>query len=335
MQKSLIVIGAGPAGTSAAITAALAGIDTAIVDAIAFPRDRPGETRHPGIQSLIAQLGVEEQLLSAGFDRHEGTWVQWGGKRRFEPFGRDESGPWRGFQAWRADFDSILLERAREAGVRILNPCRAAEPIVDAGRVVGVVTSRGPIRANFVIDAAGGNHWLARRLGIPIEQHSPKLVARYGYTSSKLGDDDGNPEIIADDKGWTWSAKIRAGHYHWTRLNWESDDSEKAGSATDKLRAADVTWRILQPTAGPGWFAAGDAAAVLDPASSHGVMRAVMTGIMAADVIKRIAVEGQSEKAQLDGYCRWLRDWFERDVQRLRQLYGDLPQPPVWLDELG
>ena len=50
--------------------------------------------------------------------RHPGIWIEWGGPRRFEAFGRDASGPWSGFQFWRADFDALLVERAREVGIR-------------------------------------------------------------------------------------------------------------------------------------------------------------------------------------------------------------------------
>lgn len=41
---------------------------------------------------------------------------------------------------------------------------------------------------------------------------------------------------------------------------------------------------MARAVAGPGWFLAGDAAAVLDPASSHGVLRAVLTGFRAGQV---------------------------------------------------
>src|SRR5260370_495223 len=77
-------------------------------------RDRPGERVHPGIESLLGQLGLATRLAKAVGARQAGIWIEWGGPRRFEPFGGDASGPWSGVQAWRADFDALLLTRARE-----------------------------------------------------------------------------------------------------------------------------------------------------------------------------------------------------------------------------
>src|SRR5205085_11903950 len=97
-----------------------------------------------GIEPLMARLGVAEAFLAAGFLRHEGNWVRREEERRFVPFGSDAAGPWRGFQAWRADFDALLLERARKAGTVVCQPCRVLDPIVLDGRVSGIPTATGP-----------------------------------------------------------------------------------------------------------------------------------------------------------------------------------------------
>jgi 2-polyprenyl-6-methoxyphenol hydroxylase-like FAD-dependent oxidoreductase len=214
-----IVLGGGPAGCAAAITCAQRGLPVAIVERTRFPRHRPGETLHPGIEPLLEQLGLAEAVRSAGFLRHAGTWVRWSGERRFESFGADEHGPWLGFQAWRADFDVIMLDRARALGVQIHQPCRALRPLLDGGRVVGVATTDGPLHATMVIDAAGGSHWLARKLGTPVQAHSPRLIVRYGYASGELPARNGAPEIAADPAGWTWTARVRPRLFHWTRLS--------------------------------------------------------------------------------------------------------------------
>lgn len=327
---SLIVIGAGPGGTSAAISATLAGIESTILDVQPFPRPHVGESLHPAIQPLAAQLGIEDHLLAAGFTRYDGIWVQWRGARHFQPFGAGPEGAWKGFHAWRSDFDALLLERARELGVEVLQPCRAIAPILNAGRVIGVETSRGPLRAEFVIDAAGGNHWLARRLGLPIEHYSPRLLARFGYAPTCELSDGHLPSIMADNSGWTWYAKIRPELYHWTRLSFDAK-FQQCHLANQSMRGADVTWRRVAKPAGLRYFCVGDAACVLDPASSHGVLRAVMTGIMAADVIKQITRQPARQRSLLDAYNTWLRDWFLHDVAKLRQLYRRLPYPPAWV----
>ena len=136
-----------------------------LVERERFPRYRPGETLHPGIEPLLRQLGVAEAVLTADFLRHEGTWVVWNGKPRFEAFGADASGSWRGFQAWRADFDSILLAQSHACGAEIRQPAHAISAIVRDSRVTGISTTDGPLHASLVVDATGRHRWLARQLG--------------------------------------------------------------------------------------------------------------------------------------------------------------------------
>ena len=136
-KTDVIVVGGGPGGAAAAIQCAGAGLKVILMESLAFPRDQPGETLHPGIEPLLKQLGVLQKIEDAGFLRHEGNWIEWNGDLHFEPFGADEHGPWRGYQVWRADFDAILLNRAREVGVTVMQPCAAKQPLLDAGRIKG------------------------------------------------------------------------------------------------------------------------------------------------------------------------------------------------------
>lgn len=96
-------------------------------------------------------------------------------------------------------------------------------------------------------------------------------------------------------------------------------------------RGADINWRVVRRPAGPGFFVAGDAAAVLDPASSHGVLRAIMSGMMAAHLIAQVVCYDASESAAAQRYSDWIRRWFDHDVAGLRDLYGRLPKPPSWV----
>lgn len=306
-----------------------------------FPRHRPGETLPPGVEPIFAQLGVAEAVRDAQFVRHPGTWVSWAGPRRFDPFGEDADGPWLGYQAPRVALDSLLLAAVAQAAVGVRQPCRALDPIVDGGRVVGVATTEGPVLARWVIDAGGGTHWLARRLGIPLEEASPRLVARYGYVEGSCPERDDAPEIAADADGWSWSARVAPGRYHWTRLSFTPGDPQRdvppeplAGlRPVARTWGADVTWRIVARPAGPGYLCAGDAAFVLDPASSHGVVKALMSGMMAAHAIAQARSGATSERAAAEGYAAWLRDWFRADATELIRLYRSLPFPPAWACE--
>lgn len=316
----VVIVGAGPAGSAAAIQCASAGLKTVIIEREAFPRDRPGETLPPGIEPVLEQLGIRD----LPFPRHAGHWVEWGGPARFEPFGADERGPWLGYQAWRADFDALLLRRAIEAGAALMQPVRAVRPMHREGRVTGVRTSLRQLASSFVIDAGGGAHWLARHLELRVRAASARLIASYQYTPGAMRD---GPRLCADHRGWTWTAQVRDGLIHHMQLRL---DGTKALSGQ---RRADVTWRKVGRTAGPGYFMTGDAAAVLDPASSHGVLKAVMSGTMAAFLIGRHIREGIGEDAIAQEYDAWVSEWFAHDVRRLTELYRKLPNPPAWVRE--
>jgi flavin-dependent dehydrogenase len=331
MKADVLVIGGGPAGTATAIQCAQGGLEVILVERELFPRAHPGETLHPGVEPLLGQLGVLEKVVAAGFLRHAGHWVQWNSPMRFEAFGQDQHGPWLGFQAWRAEFDAILLGRAHEAGVQILQPCRALGPLLEQQRIGGARTTAGVIQAAFVVDATGDRHWGARQLGLPIERHSPRLIAHYGYAAGTCPVRDEAPAIVGDERGWTWTARVRPAVYGWTRMDlqqaassqWIPQEFEQL-QPIGKARGADVSWRIVPSTAGPGYFLVGDAAAVLDPASSHGVLRAIMSGIFAAHAIMQVVHQRVGEQQAARAYTEWVRNWFEADERRLRELYVGL-----------
>lgn len=337
-KKDAVVIGGGPAGSAAAITCAQWGLQVTLVERAAFPREHPGETLHPGIEPLLKKLGVGEQILAMGFLRHLGHWVQWEEERRFVPFGQDEHGPWMGFQASRADFDTILLNQAKSLGVEILQPCRASRLMVEQGRVLGVLTPKGALLSSFVIDAGGGQHWLARQSGLAIQAYAPPLMVRYGYAEGTCSACDQAPALVADCQGWTWTARVRPQLYQWTRLALQEEFLAKGwmppifeGLTPRRIGKADVTWRKVIRPAGLGYFIAGDAFSVLDPASSHGVLKAIMSGMMAGHLVAQIIKNGQLEAEAMQRYCQWMHQGFEHDIEKLKSLYRALPNPPNWI----
>ena len=335
----VIVVGAGPSGAAAAIGCAGRGLRVALLDRCDLPRERPGETLHPGIELPLRQLGAIERVLRAGFVRHRAVEVTWDGPPRLVPYGADADGPWLGFQAHRTRFDALLVARAQELGAVIHDGRRALAPTRHGLLVNGVETSDGWMPTRYLVDAAGGGHWLARRLGLRLDRRSPRLIARYGYSSG--GDcsaRDRAPAIVADSEGWTWIARVHDGVYHWTRLNLAGGPGTAQVPAElrrlrrqDRPRSADVSWRALKRAAGPGYVTVGDAALVLDPASSHGVLRALLTGIHAARLIAAVLADPRREPQLSHAYSRFVIDWFQRDVATLRELYGRLPVAPKWL----
>jgi flavin-dependent dehydrogenase len=331
----VVVVGGGPAGAAAATGCASAGLDVVLVKASDRPSDRPGEALHPGVEPLLERLGVGEALAEAGFLRHPGLWVGWRGPDRFECFGGDDTGPWLGYQAPRRVFDAMLLARAEAAGARVWRGCRAMGAVLNDCRIGGVATSRGGIPAGTVIDASGRRHWLARQLGRPVARISPRLVVAYGHVLGSRPDLDQAPALRADERGWTWTARVERTVYAWVRLDvvrgpaWNAVPESLSGLVPrGRPRAADMTWRIATSPAGPGFFTCGDAGAVLDPSGSHGVLRALMSGMLAAEVTVEIAAGRQDERESAEAYGRWLTDWFCHDTARLHALYQVFPSWP-------
>jgi flavin-dependent dehydrogenase len=331
VDADVVVVGGGPAGSAAAISCATRKLRVVLCEREAPGRDRPGETLHPGIEPLLGQLGIADRLPSVVGARHAGIWIEWACPRRFEAFGADVDGPWTGLQVWRADFDRLLLARAREAGVAVHQPCAVTGVLVQDGALRGVTTAAGPVRARVVIDASGMARWLGRTLGVTYPLHSPRLIARYGYVHGDCPARDAAPALIGDATGWTWTAMVRPRTYQWTRVSFTGQPAP--GWMPEELRGlqpcgpargADVTWRMAATTAGAGWFMVGDSAATLDPTSSHGVLKAIMSGMMAGHLI---AADQDGRAPSVDAataFHDWLAGWFATDAARLAQLYREL-----------
>jgi 2-polyprenyl-6-methoxyphenol hydroxylase-like FAD-dependent oxidoreductase len=72
-----VVIGSGRPGAAAAIACARSGLRVAQLERSRLPRERLGETLHPGVEEPLRELGVLERVLRAGLARHPGIWVTW------------------------------------------------------------------------------------------------------------------------------------------------------------------------------------------------------------------------------------------------------------------
>lgn len=335
-DSDVIVIGGGPGGSATAITCASLGLRVRLLERQAFPAERPGETLHPGVEPVLAQLGVADRLATVVGSRHAGIRIRWGAdSTRFESYGRDESGPWLGYQVWRPDFDAMLLSRARELGVQVFQPCSAIEVLLTHGVVSGVQTSAGPMTAPIIVDASGRSHWLGTKLEIKRHEHSPSLVARYGYAEGSLPELDQSPSLVGDSTGWLWTAMIRPGLYQWTQValdgqrhpaDWRPAEFRSL-TPHGPPRGADVTWRLSCRTAGPGWFLVGDAAAILDPTSAKGILKALLSGITTGKLVSAVVTGSAAFTEVAEIYNDWIFEWFNSDVDSLVKFYQSLGVP--------
>lgn len=328
LDADVVVVGGGPAGSATAIACASRGLHVLLLERDAFANERPGETLHPGVEPLLAQLGISDRLPAVIGARHEGLWIEWGSPRRYEPYGADGDGPWSGMQVSRIDLDSLLLARARELGVDVRQPCAVTAPLLRGAELKGVMTGEGPIVARVVVDGSGRSRWLGRALGIDSPSRSPRLIVRYGYMEGSCPVRDAAPALVGDGTGWTWTARVQPGKYQWTRLDFDAvpdadwlPEEFRELTPLSRSRGADMTWRMSDRAAGPGWFMVGDAAAILDPTSSRGVLKALMSGVMAGHLIASILGNRAPGDEAAQAYHSWISEWFEADVKNMTAFY--------------
>jgi len=329
----LIVIGAGPAGCAAAITAATSGLQVLVVERTAGPRSRPGETLHPGIEKIIESLGILEEFQALSAIRHAGIVTIQNAETQFNAYGHDKAGAWRGYQVNRAGLDRLLIHRALQLGVRFIRPGRRVIPLFERHTVAGIKMSGRAVLARTVIDASGATRWIARHLGHTAIELSEPLIAAYGYVA---GEGSPNPIIKFEDRGWTWIAQTEAGRIHWARLRRlaERDFEVPAALAgcqpVAPITGRDVTWTLGRIIAGPGYLIVGDAAGSLDPAASHGVLRALMSGIAAAHAASAVVAGHPRAGNATRDYIAWFNQWILHDAKVLAERYRHAAlRPPL------
>ncbi|MEA3029788.1 MAG: hypothetical protein QOG13_1113 [Sphingomonadales bacterium] len=319
-RRDLVVIGGGPAGAAAAIHARQAGLDVLLLESGGQSAPAPGETLHPGVEPILDRLGVGDSVRAAGFHRHSGVFVSWDGARRFDAYGSDEAGPWRGFQAERRVLREILLDAAASCGVEVRREGVAHAPVMRDGHVVGIEAGGRATPARWTIDASGRRSWLARSLRLPAIVRSPPVFAAFGWTGTGRAG-GGEPELCATPDGWRWTAPLGGSRSAWVEAVVDPPRMRRG-------LGADLTWH-MRDCAAPGHFLAGDAAVTLDPCSSHGVLRAMLTGIMCADLAAEEIAGKISAREAAERYRGWLAAWFDAEVEALAGLYLRHPAPRV------
>ena len=186
-DAEVIIVGGGPAGSTAAFFLARAGCDVLLLDRATFPRDKPcSEYLSPQAGRLLHEMGALEAL-------EQGPSVRLTGMRVHAPDGTTFAGsfsaatgftPFRdyGIAVRRPILDALLLARAEQAGARIREGMDVRDVLRDEdGRVVGVVvrTSGDPItlRASLVIGADGLRSVVARRTQLGSHGRWPRRLA--------------------------------------------------------------------------------------------------------------------------------------------------------------
>ncbi|WP_312030247.1 geranylgeranyl reductase family protein [Actinomycetospora sp. TBRC 11914] len=194
----MIVVGAGPAGSTAATYLARAGLDVLVLEKSAFPREKVcGDGLTPRAVKQLIDLGIDTRE-EAGWLHNKGLRVLGGGLSVELPWPELTSFPPYGLVRPRRDFDQMLADHARAAGARVEEQTAVSGALTDerTGRVVGVEARRGPereavtYRAPLVVAADGVGARTALSRGIGKRDDRPLGVAVRRYYTSPRSDDD-------------------------------------------------------------------------------------------------------------------------------------------------
>ncbi len=195
-DADVVVVGAGPGGSATAYHLARNGLDVALLEKTAFPREKVcGDGLTPrAVKSLVA-MGIDTSE-QAGWLHNKGLRIIGGGMRLEIPWPELASYPSYGLVRPRSDFDDLLARQAVKAGAVLHERTTVTGPVLDdrTGRITGVATTgeNGAVtyRAPLVVAADGNSSRLSLSMGLQKRDDRPMGVAVRTYYTSPRHDDD-------------------------------------------------------------------------------------------------------------------------------------------------
>ena len=352
LTAQIIIVGAGPAGASAAFFLAQAGVDVLLVDQATFPRDKPcGDGVASSGLEVLARMGLMDWVTGNDFpEPRELLLTSPDGIVARDRFDSHEGFSY-GYIIPRLRLDAALVERAVAAGARLQEGTRiigmeylSAPHVRLTGRAAGHPVA---LETSLVIAADGGQSSFTRRLGLA--PYPPELVAVRGY----LEGDAGDPKLaeihwqksILPGYGWLFPLgngriNVGTGAYSATVRRHGLNLHEQLRMfltqnphARARLRHA----RPISPVKGPplrtdadrvtpladNVLIAGEAAGLVNPLTGEGISPSLESGEMVAAHARRALESGDFSATGLAAYGRAFHQRFDavhRSARLLRRL---------------
>lgn len=344
----VLIVGAGPGGSTAAAFACQAGLRVLLIDKATFPRDKIcGDAISGKSVDVLRRLGLTGRVQEV---EQVGSWgVTFSGPYGDEvaiPFTKELNKPVApGFVCAREVYDDVLFQKAVESGAEAWQNTTVQKLLLEDGRAVGVGVKRDgkveEVRAPLVIGADGAYSVVTRGLGMAQLDEKHYCAGVRAYYEGVTGFNDLNHvELHFVDEaipGYFWIFPMANGRAN-VGLGMLSHSVKKKDVKLKELlevcidhprfrnrfknarRVSPVKgWGLPlgskpRPMAGDGWMLVGDAASLIDPFTGEGIGNAMVSGEKAALWAEKAKAAGDCSAAFLKGY--------ERDV--LKYLQGEL-----------
>ena len=316
-EWDVLVIGAGPGGSTTAALLAQQGLRTLVLEKEQFPRDKIGESLLPALMPVLDRLSIAANEKAYVYKR--GARFVCEDTVREQAFEFAQALPGCAEHAWHVDralFDLQLRDRARELGADV----RHGETVVDAGVEpdhAWVKTRTGTFTGRYLVDSSGQSRLLARR------KDAVAPYTRFGHCAVYTHFEQARTELLGPDfdirimlrpDGWGWiiplpDRRLSVGVVAKDKITQQDlDDGLLAGPLCTALTegatrlatsvVGNYSYKNTAPS-GPRFATTGDAACFLDPVFSSGVTLALRGAADLVDLLVPALQENRESDPEL------------------------------------